>query len=59
MGLEQQIPELKERMKYLKKDDLELGYTKKFIVSMRDNLEKSRVELKELREKETPEAKSD
>ena len=51
MGLEQQIPELEERMKYLEKDDLELGYTKKFIVSMRENLEKSQKELKEIREK--------
>lgn len=57
MGLEQQIPELQERMKYYEKDDLELGYAKKFIVSMRENLEKSRIELKGLREKKTPESK--
>ncbi len=57
MGLEQQIPELQERMKYYEKDDLELQYSKKFIVSMRENLEKSRKELNELREKEKAEGR--
>ena len=59
MGLEQQIPELQERMKYLEKDDLELGYTKKFILSMQENLEKSQKELKEIREKVKVEGKTD
>ena len=57
MGLEQQLPELHERMKYYEKDDLELGYAKKFIVSMRENLEKSRIELKGLREQTPPASK--
>lgn len=49
MGLEQQIPELEERMKYYDKDDLELQYSQKFLLSMKDNLTKARDELKGLK----------
>ena len=54
MGLEQQIPELRERMKYYEEDDLELQYSKKFLLSMEENLIKSKAELEELKKKDLP-----
>jgi hypothetical protein len=52
MGLEQQIPELRERMKYYEKDDLELKYSEKFLASMEKNLTEAQKELESLAEKD-------
>jgi hypothetical protein len=47
MGLEQSIPDMKNRLQWIPPDDLEYKYTQKFVAAMEDQLAKARKDLEE------------
>lgn len=51
MGLEQSIPDMKNRLQWIPPADLEYKYTEKFVATMEAQLAKARQELDELDKK--------
>lgn len=48
MGLEQSIPDMKNRLQWIPPDDLEYKYTQKFVATMEDQLVQARKDLEAL-----------
>ena len=57
MGLDQSIENQKGMLPYYEPGDLEGMYAKKFLAKMEEELEKAKIELHEILEKEAKEAK--
>ena len=51
MGLEQSIPDMKNRLQWIPPADLEYKYTQKFVASMEAELAKARLDLDALGKK--------
>ncbi|TBR22205.1 hypothetical protein EPO15_08555 [bacterium] len=51
MGLEQSIPDMKNRLQWIPPDDLEHKYTQKFVATMEEQLAKARLDLEALGKK--------
>lgn len=48
MGLEQSIPDMRNRLQWIPPDDLEYKYTQKFVATMEEQLVQARKDLEAL-----------